>query len=397
MAKILHSIITTDPERGGVVEAVKQLSAATAVLGHETEVVCLDAPDSPWLKGGALPVHALGVGVGTYRYNSRLAPWLRANRHRYDAVVIDGLWGYSSFGSWLALHKTNTPYFVFPHGMLDPWFKRTYPLKHLKKWLYWPWGDYRVLRDATSVLFTCEQERLLARQSFWLYRCREQVVTLGTIGPVGDVELQKRSFLSQYPALAGKRCLLFLGRVHAKKGVDLLLRAFAQFLANERDTSQSAAHLVMAGPYNDNYGVQMMALADSLGLGNRVTWTGMLKGDLKWGALYTADAFILPSHQENFGVAVAEALACSLPVLISDQVNIWREIAADQAGLVEPDTLVGTVNLLTRWAKHSDKEGMRQNARICFKQRFDLTRAGHAFVEAIDPHLKKREAGTFTV
>ena len=79
---------------------------------------------------------------------------------------------------WLALESLrkqgfHTPaYFVFTHGMLDPWFKRTYPLKHLKKWLYWPWAEYRVLRDAQAVLFTCEEERILARQSFWLYKCK---------------------------------------------------------------------------------------------------------------------------------------------------------------------------------------------------------------------------------
>jgi hypothetical protein len=74
----------------------------------------------------------------------------------------------TAFATWRALHGTDIPYFVYPHGMLDPWFKRTYPLKHLKKWTYWPWADYRVLRDARAVLFTTEQERLLARQSFWL-------------------------------------------------------------------------------------------------------------------------------------------------------------------------------------------------------------------------------------
>ena len=76
----------------------------------------------------------------------------------FDAVIINGLWQYHSFGAWRALRGTATPYYVFPHGMLDPWFKRSFPLKHLKKWLYWPWAEYRVLRDARAVIFTCEAE-----------------------------------------------------------------------------------------------------------------------------------------------------------------------------------------------------------------------------------------------
>ena len=89
----------------------------------------------------------------------RLLSWLRENATRYDAVIVNGIWQYHSYATWLALHRSETPYFVFTHGMLDPWFKRRHPLKHLKKWLYWPWADYRVLRDAQAVIFTCEEER----------------------------------------------------------------------------------------------------------------------------------------------------------------------------------------------------------------------------------------------
>src|SRR5206468_2813608 len=122
-----------------------------------------------------------------------------------------------ALGVWWALHNTTTPYFVYTHGMMGPWFKRTYPLKHYKKWLYWFWADYRVLRDAAAVLFTCEEERRLARQSFWLYRCDECVVSYGTAGPSGDRDAQHALFTAQFPELRGKRVLVFLGRIHVVK------------------------------------------------------------------------------------------------------------------------------------------------------------------------------------
>src|SRR5258706_5140390 len=126
--------------------------------------------------------------------------------------------------------------------MLDPWFKRAYPLKHLKKWLYWPWGDYRVLRDARAVLFTSDEERLQARRSFWLYRANEEVVAYGTTAPPENAVALREGFLSMHPELRGRRLLLFLSRIHEKKGCDLLVRAFAELAGTE-----PTLHLVMAG------------------------------------------------------------------------------------------------------------------------------------------------------
>jgi glycosyltransferase involved in cell wall biosynthesis len=321
-----------------------------------------------------------------YYYSPRLVPWLRAHRHEYDVVIINGLWQYSSFGVWRALRNTPTPYFVFTHGMLDPWFKRNYPFKHIRKWLYWPWGEYRVLRDATAVLFTCEEERRLARQSFWLYKCDEYVINYGTNAPLGDPPAQRAQFLERFAHLRDKRCLLFLGRVHEKKGSDMLFRAFATKLAALPPERTRDLHLIMAGPSDHNYGRMMKALADSLGLANRVTWTGMLTGDLKWGAFYAADAFILPSHQENFGIAVAEALACGLPVLISNQVNIWREIQQAGAGLVETDDQQGTDRLLQEWIDTEPAvwQRMGEAAKTCFLRRFHVDRTAESLISAME-------------
>jgi glycosyltransferase involved in cell wall biosynthesis len=166
--KILHVISSIDPRGGGPMEALRQRGLRLKEMGHEVEVATLDAPSDPVVGTFPLPAYALGPAVGAYRYSRRLVPWLRSNAQRYDAVVVNGLWQYQSFGTWRALRRIGKPYYVFTHGMLDPWFKRTYPLKHLKKWLYWPWAEYRVLRDAAGVLFTSEEERRLACQSFFL-------------------------------------------------------------------------------------------------------------------------------------------------------------------------------------------------------------------------------------
>lgn len=380
--KILRIISSVNPKVGGPVEGIRQITPSLTRLGHITEVVSLDDPAAPWLADFPTPVHALGPGRTGYRFSPRLAPWLRANAARYDVVIVHGLWQHGSFGAWQALRGSETPYFVYTHGMLDPWFNRTYPLKHLKKSLYWPWAERRVLRDARAVLFTSEEERRLARQSFPGYKCREQVMSYGTSSPPGDPQALRRRFFKRHPDLEGRRLLLFLSRIHPKKGCDILLKAFA-------GVAEADLRLVMAGPSEPTLQAELERQAEALGLAGRVTWTGMLSGDDKWGAFYAADAFVLPSHQENFGIAVAEALACGLPVLISDKINIWREIVEDGAGLVAGDTEAGTVRLLRDWLALTPDaaQKMREQARSCFLARFEIEAAAESLVQALDAHL----------
>jgi glycosyltransferase involved in cell wall biosynthesis len=367
--KFLHVLPSLDPQGGGPAEGVKQYGMEMLRRGSTIEVVTLDEPSSPFIADFPLRVHALGPSVGFYRYNKRLVPWLKAHRHEYQAVFVNGLWQYSAFGVWRALRSSDTPYHVFTHGMLDPWFKQAYPLKHLKKWLYWPWADYRLLRDAQSVLFTSEEERLLARQSFWLYRARERVVAYGTTPPPPQAAQLREQFLAKHENLRDQRLLLFLGRIHVKKGCDLLIEAFAK-VAGEDPLLQ----LVMVGPDQTGWVDELKAMAQARGIAHRVHWLGMLRGDMKWGAMYSAEAFVLPSHQENFGIAVAEALACGLPVLISDKVNIWREVLDDGGGLVGTDSLAGTEKNLRDWLSmnHEQRLKMRARAIASFQKRFTV-------------------------
>jgi glycosyltransferase involved in cell wall biosynthesis len=378
--KILHVICTANPAGGGPIEGIKQLAAVNRPLGHQIEVASLDAPDARFLQSFPLPIHPLGPGMTTYNYSNRLVPWLRENKNNYDVVIANGLWQYNSFAVWRALRNSDTPYVVFTHGMLDPWFNKTYPLKHLKKSLYWQWGQYPVLRDAQAVLFTCEEERLLARQSFQPYKCNEVVVKYGTAGPKGDPLTELEAFYARFPELRRKRLAIFLGRLHEKKGCDLLIQAFAKVLASDPDWQ-----LVMCGPDQVGWQAKLNAIAEQLGVANRITWTGMLSGDVKWGALRASEIFVLPSHQENFGIVVAEALACSVPALISNKVNIWREVQNNGAGIVSTDDLAGTCGLLHSWQTMSAQQrtDMRQLARASFLQNFEIHAAAKFLIATL--------------
>jgi glycosyltransferase involved in cell wall biosynthesis len=380
--KILQLVHTLDPSVGGVAASVLGLSRGLARRGHKLDIVVLDDSASPWLADMALPIHALGAGLTSYRYSSKLLPWLKKQGRDYDRVIVNGIWQYLSFAAWRHYAGSSIPYYVFPHGMLDPWFKETFPLKHLKKWLYWPWAEYRVLRDAAAVIFTSEEERSQARKSFWLYRCREKVSPLGVEAPPISSNA-KSEFLSRYPQLQNTRIFLFLGRLHPKKGCDMLLEAFAQMRSND------SISLILAGPDQVGWESDLRRRVTRLNLSNRVVFTGMLEGPMKQGAFANAEAFVLPSHQENFGISVVEALAASVPVLISNRVNIWREIEADRAGYVESDDLAGTTRLLQRWigTAPAEREMVRQNARRCFEQRFGIDRAVDSLLQILNEPL----------
>jgi glycosyltransferase involved in cell wall biosynthesis len=383
--KVLHILPSIDPKGGGPMEGVKQYGLRFEELGHHVEVVTLDDPAEPCVSSYPLKVHALGPALGSYRYAPKLTKWLEQHARDYDTIIINGLWQYPGFGAWRVLSRMKIPYFVFTHGMLDPWFKHTYPLKHIKKWLYWPWAEYRLLRDAQAVLFTCEEERLLARKSFWLYKVREEVINYGTGTPPQNTEALKALFYQAYPQLKNKRVLLFLSRIHEKKGCDLLIEAFAKVAVQDE-----SLHLLLAGPSHPDLLNKLKTIAQRFGVADRITWPGMLQGDIKWGAFYSSEAFVLSSHQENFGIAVAEALGCGLPVLISNKVNIWREIAEDGAGIVNSDTLDDTEKTLHQWLAMSAnaRHKMAIQAKATFERRFTVDAMAQSLISTVEKYSK---------
>lgn len=377
--KILQVIPTVDPSVGGVAPAMLALSRGLLRRGHQIEVVTVDPPSAPWLHQSDVPIHGVGSGLTTYAYSPELDRWLAAQKHNYDRVIVNGMWQYPGLAVWRQFAGA-TPYYVFPHGMLDPWFKRTYPLKHVKKWLYWPWAEYRILRDATAVIYTSEQERIEARQSFWLYRANERVSPLGVEPPAELCGSSKTFLFEEFPQLRNTRPLVFLGRIHPKKGCDIAIQAFAAAAG-----SRSGLSLVFAGPDQIGWQKQLESLTKRLGVADRVVFVGMLQGEMKQSALLDADAFILPSHQENFGMAVVEALALGVPVLISNRINIAGEIEADGAGYVAGDDLAGTTSLIRRWldTPETAREVMRRKAKECYARRYSIERAADSLFKIL--------------
>lgn len=394
--KFLRIIANIDPSSGGPCQGIRNSIPEMEKLGVQTEVVSLDDPAASYLGKDAFTVHALGPGKGPWCYSSRLVPWLVENLGRFDIVIVHGLWLYPTYGAHRAMKlfkKKNTRFprlFIMPHGMLDPYFQKAPErrLKALRNSIYWRLIEEKVVKEADGLLFTCEAELQLAREPFSPYHPRRELnVGYGISSPPFFTPEMRLAFLRKCPQLGDNPYLLFLSRIHEKKGVDLLIRVYKTLLEESGKKNSSLPKLVIAGPgLQTAFGQKIQRMvSQSLLLRPFVFFPGMLDGDAKWGAFHGCEAFVLPSHQENFGIAVVEALACGRPVLISGQVNIWQEIEAEGGGLVAPDSLEGTRQMLQTWkGKSAEEKGLiAKGALNSFEKKFSIGPAAKQLLEMV--------------
>ena len=393
-----------NPVSGGPCQGIRNLNRVMAEKGIYREVVCLDDPKSSYLGSDSFVIHALGPSKSAWQYSSKLFPWLLDNISRFDIIIINGIWLYHVFAATKAIRmikRKKIPVkndsnkiprlFIMPHGMLDPYFQKApdRKLKAIRNWIYWNLVESKNIREASGLLFTCAVEQQLASKSFSIYKPKREInVGYGVEdAPLYNAEMEK-AFLEKCPGLKDPY-FLFLSRIHPKKGVDNLINAYLQlFQQNKKQANYRLPHLVIAGPgMETSYGKRLEQLVSKFpDVSSSILFSGMLTGAEKWGALYGCEAFVLPSHQENFGIAVVEALACKKPVLISNQINIWKEIMADGGGIVKDDTLDGTIELLKQWIHLpiEEKLMMGLNARDSFEKNFAILPAANRFIEALE-------------
>lgn len=375
--KVLHLISSLNPKGGGVALAVHNFIVASSTNSITHEVLCLDSTSENYIKQKNYKVYALGQAKTTWKYHKDLINWLIINLPSYEVIIVHGLWQYQNYALTVALEKLTNhipTIYVMPHGMLDPWFQRdkSRRIKALRNEIYWQLIEKKVLNSADGILFTCEEELLLARETFTGYKPKaEHIIGLGIESPP--------AFSGQASPLAsGKSYWLFLSRIHPKKGVDLLIDAYLML----RLEQVNMPDLLIAGPLDSDYAKSMQLRTK---LNPHIHFTDMLQDEAKWAAFHHCEAFILPSHQENFGIAVAEALACAKPVLISNQINIWREIAVAEAGLVAPDNLMGCYKLMREYLNITENEKIKMsiNARKAYEKHFTIEQAAIKLMEIL--------------
>jgi glycosyltransferase involved in cell wall biosynthesis len=348
------------------------MGQAVAGLGHQVAIFATDfavdghdgRPDNlaqfPNLDIRLFPVQR----PRSWRRSSELHRALRSEVGRFDVVHIHSLYLVHDWAAARACRKANVPFIVRPHGLLDPYIRRRHRWrKHVMEVVF----QNRALRSAAAIHYTADLERDISRP----YACGAPpaVIPLGVNLPSS---MPPRTALAgRFPALAGKTVVLFLSRLHAKKGLDLLIPALAQARKTNPDL-----HLVLAGPDDGALSPTRDLIAQNH-LGEHVTVTGMLRGSEKAAAFAGADFFVLPSYSENFAIAAAEAMTYALPVIVSTQVNIHPDIAAAGAGIVVDCTVDSLTRAINAMAG-ADRGAMGQRARRLAEDKYAWPAVGRA-------------------
>lgn len=329
--KILHVIPSVAPFRGGPSSVLQTFVRELSRKGIEIHV-CTTDDDGPGRLNIALSQPQQMHG-GTYWHFARqldfytvslsLAWWLGRHINDYDLVHIHALFSFPSNVAAAMAKKRRVPYIIRPLGVLNEW-----GMRNRRPWLKkasLKLIEMKLIQGAALLHYTSEAEREEAALA------GVQAPSIVLPNPIQLISASdvKGTFRHQYPELAQKKILLFLSRIDKKKGLEILLSSFAGL-----SPAQRGFHLVIAGTGDSGYIQALKARAQLLGVTAYITWTGLLSGHLKRAVLADADLFVLPSYSENFGNAAAEALAAGLPVVISENVGIHREVASAEAGLV---------------------------------------------------------------
>jgi glycosyltransferase involved in cell wall biosynthesis len=397
--RILHVIPSFAPawRYGGPIVAALGMTKALARLGHDVTVFTtnidgpnnLDVPNDHPVDLDGVKVHYLQVGrPRSYCYSSDLGRALENQIGDFDVVHIHSvfLWPTTAAASWC--RRKGVPYVIRPAGMLsDETVSNSYlggprsTYSRVKKWSYIRTFGKGDLAGAAAVHFTSMAEAETSKIGG--ISADSWVIPLGVDVP--EQQAIDSSYLrSKLPNIGHDPIVLFLSRIDPKKGLDILIRALAQ-LKDCRDFT-----LVIAGAGSASYEREIHRLVSASGLEDRTHFLGMVEGQDKWSVLTSADIFALPSHNENFGVAVVEAMASKLPVVISDRVALYSDVSDAKAGIVtnlEVDEVAAAIDTLL--LDNDMRSNMGKAGKALASGKFSWEANGKCIVEMYESVIEK--------
>jgi len=370
--KILQVIPSLDPGFGGPTYATLGMAMALAKAGQEVSIYTTDAGVKSWhsvrpfaasdLKGVELRYFPFQI-LRHYKFSYPLASALSRGIPAFNIVHVHSLFQFSTLAASFYCRKYKKPYMLRPLGQLDPYLlKRHAALKGIYMSLF----ENRNINTCSALHFTAEREKELAC-GFLPKTAKALVIPLGISGDEFGKPIAYGLFRKKYPALEGKQIILFLGRISFKKGLDILIKAFADVSRKRKGVA-----LVIAGPDDEGFGRKVKSWVKKEGLQDDVVFTGMLRGQERLAAMKDSDVFVLASYSENFGLAVIEALAMGLSVVISDKVNIYKEIEQANAGVIVRNDPAQLSSAIMKLLEGEDlRRQLAANGRRLVRERFD--------------------------
>jgi glycosyltransferase involved in cell wall biosynthesis len=373
--KILHVIPSIAPRYGGPSNAIYAMCQALQKQSAKPLIATTNADGAQRLTV-PLEKELIYQQVKTiffnwqwsqaFQYSRPLALWLQRRVADFDVVHIHAVFSHACLAAARACQKRKVPYIVRPLGSLDPWSMKQ---KRLRKKLFWNLGVKRMLDQAATIHYTATEEKRLAEESLGL--ARGVVIPLGFDISFSDSETLAGEFRAAHTALGDSPYILFLSRIHPKKGLELLLQTFLEL--KEREEFK-AWKLVVAGDGESDYVAALKRSVQHHKDGKDILFVGWLEGDKKKSATRDAALLALPSHQENFGICIIEALASGVPVLVSPFVNLAGEIKDAAVGWIAGLEKTDFTNVLGEALGNPDERFRRGSRGREFARHFSATR-----------------------
>jgi glycosyltransferase involved in cell wall biosynthesis len=389
--RVLHVIPSVAPKDGGPSVAIPLICRGLQQKGIDVDVATTVGAEEAELLNCDLsrPLDRDGVNYFCFRRQSEfykvslpLSNWLSQHIRDYDLVHIHALFSYSSYSAARLAAKSGVPYIVRPLGVLNRWGLQN--RRRLLKRLSIRFIEKRIIQRSAALHFTSQQERFEAEETFATNQSAN--IPIGVdLAPYLALPSSER-FYERFPNARGRNIILFLSRLDQKKGLDLLLRAFAEVVRDE-----PRPLLVIAGNGADDFVVELRRLATDLNIADDILWAGFLEGADKLSALKAASLFALPSYSENFGIALVEAMAAGLPSVMSDQVAIAVDATEYDAGLSVPCEVEPLASALRRLLGDPQlRERLGANARRLVEDRFSLEAMSNSLLRLYESVLSRQ-------
>lgn len=380
--KILQSIPYFNPKFGGDVNVCVNLSKYLAMRNHVVTIITTDFNfDSDYAnticQAGVevIPLPCIGH-IGLFLYSPKLKIWLEKNLKGYDIIHLHNFRSYQNIAIYSFAEKYDIPYILQAHGSVLPFFEK----QNLKKMYDFIWGK-RLLHYASRVIALTENEAE-QYQKMGMVNNKIEIIPNGIdLSQFSDLP-QEREFKVKYHIPEKEKMILFLGRIHKIKGIELLISAFSIIIERFPETQ-----LVIVGP-DDNYLQELEKHIDQIHLKKKPIFTGALYGREKLAAYVDAAVFVLPSHFEAFPMTLLEAMICGTPVIITNDIKNFDWIH-NKAGFVvrrDPDALAQHISILLN--DENMRHSLGETGKEIVKREFDLTKS-FLLIENLYTQLKK--------